>query len=250
VQRLLEVVVDLGAHPQAVAQGRRARRDDHELLEVDAVVGVRAAVEHVHHRHRQHVARRRRRGSATAAGAPRPPRRARPPARRRGSAFAPRRDLFGVPSRLDELGVQAALVEHVDPAIAPAISGVDVADGLRDALAHPGVASRRAARSPRTRPSTRRWARRRAPSRRSAGRSRPRRSGLPRLSRIWRAWTRSIWLTLRSTSLGRSTGACGRPAGRSSRRRPARRRPRRGRGSDRRRRAAPARGRPSACARR
>ncbi len=30
-------------------------RHDHELLEVDRVVGVNAAVEHVHHRHRQHV---------------------------------------------------------------------------------------------------------------------------------------------------------------------------------------------------
>ena len=33
---------------------RRAARHDHELLEVDLVVGVGAAVEHVHHRHRQH----------------------------------------------------------------------------------------------------------------------------------------------------------------------------------------------------
>ena len=30
-------------------------RHDHELLQVDVVVGVRAAVDHVHHRHRQHV---------------------------------------------------------------------------------------------------------------------------------------------------------------------------------------------------
>ena len=52
---LLQRVVDLGADPEAVREGRRARRDDHELLEVDRVVGVGAAVDHVHHRDREHV---------------------------------------------------------------------------------------------------------------------------------------------------------------------------------------------------
>ena len=41
----------------ASAKRRRAHRHDHELLEVDGVVRVRAAVEHVHHRDRQHVRR-------------------------------------------------------------------------------------------------------------------------------------------------------------------------------------------------
>ena len=84
VQVLLEVVEDLGAHAQRVAEARRADRHDHELLEVDGVVGVRAAVEDVHHRHGQDRARPRRRGSATAAGPPPRPRRARRRARRRG----------------------------------------------------------------------------------------------------------------------------------------------------------------------
>jgi hypothetical protein len=53
VQRLLQRVEDLGPHPQALGERRRARRHDHELLEVDLVVGVGAAVEHVHHRHGQ-----------------------------------------------------------------------------------------------------------------------------------------------------------------------------------------------------
>ena len=39
----------------ASAKCRRADRHDHEFLEVDAVVGVNAAVEDVHHRHRQQV---------------------------------------------------------------------------------------------------------------------------------------------------------------------------------------------------
>ena len=45
--------------PSAAHSRERSRtpRHDHELLEVDLVVGVRAAVEHVHHRHRQDVRR-------------------------------------------------------------------------------------------------------------------------------------------------------------------------------------------------
>ena len=40
----------------ASANDRRADRHDHEFLEVDAAVGVRAAVEDVHHRHGQQCA--------------------------------------------------------------------------------------------------------------------------------------------------------------------------------------------------
>ena len=54
-ERLLQRVEDLGADPQALGEARGAGRDDHELLEVDRVVGVGAAVEHVHHRHRQQL---------------------------------------------------------------------------------------------------------------------------------------------------------------------------------------------------
>ena len=55
MQRRLQMVEHLGAHPQRLGEGARADGHDHELLEVDAVVGVGAAVEHVHHRHGQHV---------------------------------------------------------------------------------------------------------------------------------------------------------------------------------------------------
>ena len=97
--------------------------------------------------------------------------------------------------------------------------------------------------------------------------------GLPRESRIWRAWTVSIWLTVVSPPRAprsregaavsrcrcrfpatprrggpeRSSPAARRARDRASRRRPVRRdrrRPRRGRGSARPRRAAPAPGRP------
>ena len=55
VQDALEHVVGLGAPAQRLAEAGRADRHDHELLEVHAVVGVDPAVQHVHHRHGQHV---------------------------------------------------------------------------------------------------------------------------------------------------------------------------------------------------
>ncbi len=55
LQHALERVVDLGALLERLAEGRRPDGRDHELLHVDAGVGVGAAVEDVHHRHREHV---------------------------------------------------------------------------------------------------------------------------------------------------------------------------------------------------
>ena len=46
---------NLGAHAQAFAEAPGANGHDHELLEIDRGVGVRAAVHDVHHRHRQHL---------------------------------------------------------------------------------------------------------------------------------------------------------------------------------------------------
>ncbi len=43
---------DLRAVAQRLGEARRAHRHDHEFLDVDAVVGMRAAVDDVHHRHR------------------------------------------------------------------------------------------------------------------------------------------------------------------------------------------------------
>jgi hypothetical protein len=53
LQRGFQRVEDLGAHAQGFGEVRRADRRDHELLDVDRIVGMRAAVEDVHHRHRQ-----------------------------------------------------------------------------------------------------------------------------------------------------------------------------------------------------
>ena len=51
---LLEGVEHLGAVAQRLAEARRPDRQDHELLDIEAVVGVGAAVHDVHHRHRHH----------------------------------------------------------------------------------------------------------------------------------------------------------------------------------------------------
>ncbi len=53
VDHLLQRVEDLGTVAQRLAEARRADRHQHELLHVDRVVGVGAAVDDVHQRHRQ-----------------------------------------------------------------------------------------------------------------------------------------------------------------------------------------------------
>ena len=53
VQHLLQGVEHLGAVAHRLGEGRRADGQNHEFLDVDAVIGVRAAVDDVHHRHRQ-----------------------------------------------------------------------------------------------------------------------------------------------------------------------------------------------------
>ncbi len=44
---------DLGAGAERLREGRRHRRHHHELLDIDVAVGVRPAVQDVHHRHGQ-----------------------------------------------------------------------------------------------------------------------------------------------------------------------------------------------------
>ena len=52
-EHLLQGVEDFDAHAQRFGELRGAERGDHELLQVHRVVGVRAAVDDVHHRDRQ-----------------------------------------------------------------------------------------------------------------------------------------------------------------------------------------------------
>ena len=51
----LQRMVGLRPPAQRLGERGRADREDHELLDVHAVIGVRAAVEDVHHRHREQV---------------------------------------------------------------------------------------------------------------------------------------------------------------------------------------------------
>ena len=55
VEDRAERVEALGARAQRLAEGGQADRQEHELLEVDARLRVRTAVEHVEQRHREHV---------------------------------------------------------------------------------------------------------------------------------------------------------------------------------------------------
>ena len=184
----------LDAHAQRLARSsRRAVGHDHELLRVELVVGVRAAVHDVHERHRQrarvdaaHVAVERLAGGL-------------------GGGLG-----HGQRDRQDRVGAQPALVRRCRPARScswsisawSSASSPDhlarqrVVDRGHRLLARrgPGSAScrRRAARPPRARRSRR-------PRARRPGRSAPPSSttsastvGLPRLSRISRANTDSM----------------------------------------------------------
>ena len=55
MQHVPERVKGLGADPEGLGEALRARRHDHELLEVDRVLGVHAAVQDVQHRHGEHA---------------------------------------------------------------------------------------------------------------------------------------------------------------------------------------------------
>ena len=53
VERLAQGVEHLRPHADGLGERRGADRHDHEFLEVDRIVGVRPAVDDVHHRHRE-----------------------------------------------------------------------------------------------------------------------------------------------------------------------------------------------------
>ena len=55
MQHTFEGVVGLNAPSKALGEARCADRHQHELLEIDVVVGVLAAVQHVHHWNGEHV---------------------------------------------------------------------------------------------------------------------------------------------------------------------------------------------------
>ena len=137
MQHRLQRVEGLGADAQRLGERRRAGRDEHELLEVDRVLRVRAAVDDVHHRHRQ----RPRLGAAE----PAVERHARLRGRRLRGRERDAEDrvraeppLFGVPSSSIIARSTARWSAASSPRTAPASSPLDVRDRLRHALAAVG----------------------------------------------------------------------------------------------------------------
>ena len=140
VQARLERVVDLAADAQGLAEARRAVRDDHELLQVERVVGVRPAVDDVHHRHGQDM-----RGRPAERAPERQPERGRRGLGdgQRGAEHAVGADaaLVGRPVDLAQQPVDAALVVHVVAEQRRAELVVDARDGALDRLAAVGGAA-------------------------------------------------------------------------------------------------------------
>ena len=137
----LEMVVRLGADPERLGERLGAGGDDHELLEVERVLRVRAAVDDVHQRDGQHVRVRRRRSSGRAA---RPRRRPRP-SRRRATRRGSRSRRAAPSSACRRARSSARSIARWSPASRPdervGDLAVDVRDRPRDALAEPRVAA-------------------------------------------------------------------------------------------------------------
>ena len=155
---------------------------DHELLRIDGVVGVRAAIQDVHHRHGQQA-------RLNAAEIPIERRRCEIAAARAAAmetariAFAPRRPLFGVPSSSIILRSIAPCSLASMPCKSGPSSDVMCSAALRVPFRGSGICRHRAVRRLRAR----QWMRRKEPPRgpccRRRGKHRPRRSGC-RVSRV------------------------------------------------------------------
>jgi len=127
-------VEHLDAHAQCFRKARRADRRDHELLEIDRIVGVHPAIEDVHHRH----GKQRRPGAAEIAverlvvvagsGLGRRQRHAE-------DGVGAETLLIGGTVELAEALVDAALVVGVEPGQRLPDLAIDGADGLAHALA-------------------------------------------------------------------------------------------------------------------
>ena len=134
LEHLLEVVKHLAAAADGVAETLDAQRHDHELLHVDGVVGVRAAVDDVHHRGRQQPG----------ADAAQVAEQRQPAVVGRGMGVGQRHAQNGVGAQvllvlgaveLDHAVVERDLIDGVHAAQFVGQLGVDVVDGLENPLA-------------------------------------------------------------------------------------------------------------------
>ena len=134
VQALFQGREDFGTHPNRIRQRRGGDRLDHEFLNVDGIIGVLAAVQNVHHRHRQ----RARIGTADIAEQ----RHAQIVRRRLGDREGDAEDGVGTQARLVRRAVQIDhdivdlhLLGRVHPADGVENLALDIAHGLQHALA-------------------------------------------------------------------------------------------------------------------
>ena len=189
-KHLPQRVVGLGAPPQGFRERGRSDRDDHELLQIHVVVGVGAAVDHVHHRRGKHV----RVGAAHMSEEGDAERRC----RRMGGRQRCRQHRIGAETSLVHRGVE--LDEHLVDG--PLFDGIETHERAGDLAVHMGTATeprpcrrngrcRHAARPPRTglsrHPRARSHDRRRPPAVRTSAST----VGLPRESSTSRpvTWT-------------------------------------------------------------
>ena len=134
VQQVLQGLEGLHTDAQGLGERIRARGNEHELLEVERVLRVRAAVDHVHHRHREDV------GARTA-----DPAEQRHPCVRGSSLRGGERDaqdrirtetrLVLGSVELDQRLVESALIVRVQPADGSGDLRLDVPDRPQHALA-------------------------------------------------------------------------------------------------------------------
>ena len=133
MQHALEGVVYLGAPAQALGKARGAHRHDHELLEVNVVVGMHATVEDVHHRRGQQMGVNaaqvliQRQACRLGSGAGNGQRHAQ-------DGVGTELGLVGGTVRGNQRGIDGALVEGVEAHDGVSALVVDVLDGLRDTL--------------------------------------------------------------------------------------------------------------------
>ena len=134
MQDVLQAVENLRPHAQRFAKVGRAQRHHHELLEIDIVIRMLAAVEDVHHRHRQYfrvgasqvaIQRQARRASR------RPGNCQRHPQHRVGPDFPLVRRAVEVPQQ----AIDGCLSKRAHPLQFRCDHLIDVTDGLQHAFA-------------------------------------------------------------------------------------------------------------------
>ena len=204
------------ARPQRLGKRRRADRHHHEFLNVDVRVGVRAAIENIHHRYRQQpVAAAFGQMQVQRLSARRPRTHARQPSRRRAARW--RRAGFWWACRRARSSPGRARVDRVDAGDGFGDLAVHVRDGFQHALAEVALlvavselsASRSPVDAPEGRPRVRTRHSRGVTSTSTVGFPRESRISLPCTLAIFRNYLPSSSASMRSASslMGSTSGS-------------------------------------------